>query len=208
MWLGSQDDRRAAIHGTGTAAWDVGRSNGVAWKAMRLRAEPWVSHRRDAASGGRPAPPTTTAAVSQEDSALSTKSAVAVKPRRGKNKPVLRVSGGTIKGLAEMFGLLADQSRLQILLVLAQEGEMHVKALCELLGQSQPAVSHHLTLLKMKDLVSYRRDGKHNYYRVDSAYVRHLLEQFFADTNNGQKQLQFPDFSLAFKSNGGPPRKG
>jgi ArsR family transcriptional regulator len=111
----------------------------------------------------------------------------------------LNITDGTIGGLTEIFKLLADKSRLKILLALAREGELHVSALCGLLQQSQPAVSHHLTLLRMAGLVGYRRDGKHNYYRVDSALVRDLLEQFFTDTGNGHKQIQFEDFSLAFK---------
>jgi ArsR family transcriptional regulator, arsenate/arsenite/antimonite-responsive transcriptional repressor len=72
------------------------------------------------------------------------------------------VAARTIDGLAQVFRLLADESRLKILMALAQDGELHVTALCDLLGQTQPAVSHHLTLLRMVGLVSYRRDGKHN----------------------------------------------
>src|SRR5262245_10056649 len=100
-----------------------------------------------------------------------------------------------------MFDLLADESRLKILLALAEHGEMHVSALCDLLGRqsSQPAVSHHLKQLRQSNLVGRRRDGKHNYYRLDSALVRDLLEEFFTDSGNGHKQLQFEDFSLAFK---------
>jgi ArsR family transcriptional regulator len=111
---------------------------------------------------------------------------------------VVSVSEGTIKSLSEVFKLLADCSRLKILLALARDGEMHVSALCDLLGQSQPAVSHHLTLMRMSGLVGYRRDGKHNFYHVDSGLVRDLLEQFFANSVGGS-QLQFEDFSLAFK---------
>ena len=125
---------------------------------------------------------------------------------KGKNqrmsyKPTsaLKVSPRTINGLAQVFKLLADESRLKILLALAQDGELHVTALCELLNQTQPAVSHHLTLLRMVGLVGYRRDGKHNYYRVESRLVGELLEQFFADSGNGHKQLQFDDFALSFK---------
>src|SRR5215831_12740362 len=110
----------------------------------------------------------------------------------------LKVSPRTILGLAQVFKLLADESRLKILLALAQDGELHVTALCELLNQTQPAVSHHLTLLRMVGLVGYRRDGKHNYYRVESRLVGELLEQFFADSGNGHKQLTFDDFSIAY----------
>jgi ArsR family transcriptional regulator len=124
-----------------------------------------------------------------------------VKSARGSLKPTsaLRVSPRTISGLAQVFKLLADESRLKILMALAQDGELHVTALCDFLNQTQPAVSHHLTLLRMVGLVGYRRDGKHNYYRVDSQLVGNLLEQFFADAGNGHRQLTFDDFSICYK---------
>ncbi len=111
----------------------------------------------------------------------------------------IKVSEATIHRLTDVFKLLADKSRFKIVLALAQDSELHVSALCELLGQSQPAVSHHLTLMRMVGLVGYRRDGKHNYYYLASDHVRDLFEQFFADSGNGHKQLQFDDFALSFK---------
>jgi ArsR family transcriptional regulator len=111
----------------------------------------------------------------------------------------IRISDTTIHRLTDVFKLLADKSRLKIVLALAQDGELHVSALCDLLGQSQPAVSHHLTLMRMVGLVGYRRDGKHNYYHLASGHVRDLLEQFFADAGNGHKALQFEDFALTFR---------
>ena len=134
---------------------------------------------------------------------MNTFSALTSKPRGTripcKETSPLRISLRTISGLAQVFKQLADESRLKILLALSQDGELHVSALCELLGQSQPAVSHHLTLLRMTGLVGYRRDGKHNYYRIQSSLVCELLEQFFADSGNGHKQLHFEDFLLAYK---------
>ncbi len=111
----------------------------------------------------------------------------------------IQVSDETIARLTAVFKLLADPSRLKIVLALAQDSELHVSALCDLLGQSQPAVSHHLTLMRMVGLVGFRRDGKHNYYHLASAHVRDLFEQFFADSGNGHKALQFDDFALTFK---------
>lgn len=134
---------------------------------------------------------------------MSTMTAEIVKPRATKPPPRLpskiKASERTIEGWTEIFKLLADRSRLKILLALAQDGEMHVSALCDLLGQSQPAVSHHLTLLRMRNLVGFRRDGKHNFYRLNSNLVGDLLEQFFTDTGNGHKLLQFEDFTLAYR---------
>ena len=130
-------------------------------------------------------------------------SAITIKPRANKvpsrDTSPLRVSVRTISGLAQVFKQLADESRLKILLALSQDRELNVTSLCELLGQSQPAVSHHLTLLRMTGLVGYRRDGKHNFYRIPSSLVCELLEQFFADSGNGHKQINFEEFSLAYK---------
>lgn len=131
---------------------------------------------------------------------LKTKPVLAAKARRSQPKTLLPTVGeDTIVELAEVFKILADRSRLKILLALAKNGEMHVTSLCELLGQSQPAVSHHLTLLRMQDLVDFRRDGKHNYYRVDSERVCTLLDELFSESGNGSKLLQFPGFSLAYR---------
>jgi ArsR family transcriptional regulator len=118
--------------------------------------------------------------------------------------PAIKVNDQTIKKLTGIFKMMADRSRLKILLALAQAGEMHVTALCEMLGPpgeplSQPAVSHHLTLMKSHNLVDYRRDGKHNFYRLDSVVLRDLLDQFFADAGNGHKQFNFDEFVLAYK---------
>jgi DNA-binding transcriptional ArsR family regulator len=134
---------------------------------------------------------------------LSTTTTAGTKPRGNKRlaepASTLKVSQRIIEELADIFKQLSDKSRLKILLALAQDGEMHVTALVELLNSSQPAVSHHLNLLRGRRLVAYRRDGKHNYYRIDSTLLRTLLQQFFEDVGNGHKQLQFEDFSLSFK---------
>ena len=100
---------------------------------------------------------------------------------------------------ARLFGLLAEEARLRLLLLLAETKDLPVTALAGALEMSQTAVSHHLTLLRMTGLVGYRRDGKHNFYRIESGLVRDLLEQFFADAGNGHKALQFGDFSLSYK---------
>jgi DNA-binding transcriptional ArsR family regulator len=120
-------------------------------------------------------------------------------PRTVSETTPIKVSNETLHRMTDVFKLLADMNRLKIVLALAQDGELHVSALCELLGQSQPAVSHHLTLMRMVGLVGFNRQGKHNFYHLASGHVRDLLEQFFADSGNGQKSLHFEDFALTFK---------
>lgn len=65
---------------------------------------------------------------------------------------------------------VSDPTRLQVILILA-DGERHVGALCEQLSQSQPAVSHHLALLRHGGVISPRRAGKNNFYSLTDSGV-------------------------------------
>jgi ArsR family transcriptional regulator, arsenate/arsenite/antimonite-responsive transcriptional repressor len=99
------------------------------------------------------------------------------------------------KELVQVFKLLSDETRLRILAYLARESELHVTALCDRLNQSQPAVSHHLALLRVAGLIKARRDGKHNYYSVRQSRFRRLLEQLFHSLGEaGKGQLRFDEF--------------
>jgi DNA-binding transcriptional ArsR family regulator len=60
---------------------------------------------------------------------------------------------------------VSDPTRLQVILILT-EGERHVGALCAQLSQSQPAVSHHLALLRHGGIIAPRRQGKNNFYSL------------------------------------------
>ena len=60
---------------------------------------------------------------------------------------------------------VSDSTRLRIILLLA-EGERYVGALCEVFEHSQPATSHHLSLLRHGGLIAPRREGKHNFYAL------------------------------------------
>jgi DNA-binding transcriptional ArsR family regulator len=114
--------------------------------------------------------------------------------------PTLPLTDRTLSSLTQTFKLLADESRLRILLTLAREGETHVSALCKMLGQSQPAVSHHLTLLRMAGLVGFRREGKFNFYRMDAVTLGDSLERLFADAGKASA-INMGEFSLSFSRN-------
>ena len=103
------------------------------------------------------------------------------------------------KRMAELFKSLADENRLQILRILMREGRLHVTKICEELGESQPAVSHHLTQLKHAKLVDFERDGKYNHYFIASDPVRALLDHFFPTANRVQQLLTFGDLELTFR---------
>jgi len=77
-----------------------------------------------------------------------------------------------LEQLITVFRLLADKTRLNILLLLS-EGERNVTSLCEALHLPQPTVSHHLGLLRMNNIIENRRNGKQIFYslngRIDEA---------------------------------------
>ena len=62
----------------------------------------------------------------------------------------------------------SDPTRLQVILMLA-ESEQHVGAICDQLNMSQPAVSHHLALLRHGSIIAPRRQGKNNFYGLTEA---------------------------------------
>src|SRR5919202_1657450 len=74
-----------------------------------------------------------------------------------------------IRRVAELLKQVSDPTRLQVLMLL-NEKERNVSELCSDLGtQSQPAVSHHLALLRHGRLIEPRRSGKHNFYGLTEA---------------------------------------
>lgn len=84
-----------------------------------------------------------------------------------------------VQSLAQMFRILGDQTRLNILMSL-QEGELNVTELCKKLKAPQPTVSHHLGILRMAGMVNNRRGGKEIYYSnsVDAERYQKALKTF------------------------------
>src|SRR3712207_1477906 len=71
-----------------------------------------------------------------------------------------------LEPLAALFKLLSDCTRLRILMLLAK-GERNVSSLCDELKLPQPTVSHHLGLLRMRNIIANRRSGKQVFYGLD-----------------------------------------
>ena len=66
--------------------------------------------------------------------------------------------------LADQLKMLGDKTRIGILSEV--DNEKSVQDLCDGFGLSQPAVSHHLALLRRSRLIIPRRDGKKNRYSL------------------------------------------
>ena len=100
--------------------------------------------------------------------------------------------------LVHWFKLFSDETRLRIMHYLMQTDELNVRNLCKLLGQSQPAVSHHLALMRVAGLIECRRDGKHNFYKLVSKRLQQFVETFFSSEPNQPGRIGFDTFSLGY----------
>lgn len=90
-------------------------------------------------------------------------------------RPLL-VSAGEASGIADVFGLLSDPSRVRVLFALLEASEMCVCDLAQMVQMSPSALSHALRLLRTAGVVTNRRDGRMVRYRLADSHVRLLLD--------------------------------
>ena len=77
--------------------------------------------------------------------------------------------------LARVFNGFANSTRLSILLLLVQRGEMKVGELVSVLDAPQPRVSDHLRCLTGCGYVKVRRKGRNAYYSIADERVLEML---------------------------------
>jgi len=78
--------------------------------------------------------------------------------------------------LAETFKILSDPTRVRVLFALSK-AELCVCDLSQLLKMQDPAISHHLRLLRALNLVKYRKEGRMAYYSLDDDHIETLFGQ-------------------------------
>lgn len=85
-------------------------------------------------------------------------------------------------GAASLFSLLGDSSRIRIFWLLCHTEEC-VCNIAAAVGMSDAAVSHHLKILRLNQMISGRRIGKEIHYSLadnDRAHFAHrILDDFF-----------------------------
>jgi DNA-binding transcriptional ArsR family regulator len=80
--------------------------------------------------------------------------------------------------LLQFFKVLADESRLKIVGILANQ-ECSVEELAALMQLKEPTVSHHLAKLKELNLVTMRPDGNSRLYQLDSEVLQRISKEIF-----------------------------
>jgi DNA-binding transcriptional ArsR family regulator len=82
---------------------------------------------------------------------------------------------GTIAAeIADTFSALADPVRVRIIGLMA-ETEMCVGDLCLVLEMTQPAISHHLRILRNMRIVSTRKAGRHVFYTLNDQHIHDIF---------------------------------
>lgn len=74
----------------------------------------------------------------------------------------------------EVFALLADATRVRIILAL-REGELSVNRLADILDRPAPAVSQHLAKLRLGRIVATRQEAQRVFYRLENEHASRLV---------------------------------
>lgn len=74
----------------------------------------------------------------------------------------------------EVFGMLADATRVRIVLALSG-GELSVNTLATVVDKSPAAVSQHLAKLRLARMVATRHEGTKVFYRLENEHASQLV---------------------------------
>lgn len=71
--------------------------------------------------------------------------------------------------------MLADATRVRIILALRDAGELSVNHLADIVDKSPAAVSQHLAKLRLARIVTARHDAQRVFYRLDNEHASQLV---------------------------------
>jgi DNA-binding transcriptional ArsR family regulator len=89
-----------------------------------------------------------------------------------------QVTPAQLESAALTFDLLSVPGRLHLVWLLASQ-ELDVTTLAESTGATIPAASQQLAKLRAAGVVSARRDGRRQLYRVDDPHILSVVEEMF-----------------------------
>ena len=91
-------------------------------------------------------------------------------------------------GLAWVFKILANDTRLRLLHALVRAGELCVTDLATAVGMKAQAVSNQLQRLVDQGILKSRRDGNNIYYQIMDPCVVELLDRGLCLTEDAQER--------------------
>jgi DNA-binding transcriptional ArsR family regulator len=75
----------------------------------------------------------------------------------------------------EVFAMLADATRVRVILALQDMGELSVNHLADIVDKSPASVSQHLAKLRLARIVATRQDGQRVFYRLENEHASQLV---------------------------------
>jgi DNA-binding transcriptional ArsR family regulator len=75
----------------------------------------------------------------------------------------------------EIFSMLADATRVRLILALKDAGELSVNHLADIVDKTPASVSQHLAKMRLARIVSTRQDGTRVFYRLDNEHASQLV---------------------------------
>ena len=101
-------------------------------------------------------------------------------------RETLKTSSESINSIGKVLALTGNETRLKILFLLNEEGELCPCDFSDILEMSVPAISQHIRKMKDAGLITSRRDGQTLYYSLvkDSSNV---LEGIFGELKENKK---------------------
>ena len=81
----------------------------------------------------------------------------------------------TIEDMSNFFKILGEPTRIKILNTL-DDNEMCVCDIANVLNMTKSTISHQLNILRINNIVKYKKIGKEVYYTLDDEHVKEVFE--------------------------------
>jgi DNA-binding transcriptional ArsR family regulator len=75
----------------------------------------------------------------------------------------------------EVFSMLADATRVRIILAIRDVGEMSVNQLADVVDKPPASVSQHLAKMRLARIVTTRQEGTRVFYRLENEHASQLV---------------------------------
>jgi DNA-binding transcriptional ArsR family regulator len=86
------------------------------------------------------------------------------------------IPADALEHCSEILKSIAHPIRMSMIDLLGQRGALTVTDIHQALGIEQAVASHHLGILKQKDLLSATRDGRNTIYKLEQPGLLQVLE--------------------------------
>jgi DNA-binding transcriptional ArsR family regulator len=85
-------------------------------------------------------------------------------------------NGDKIVKAANMLKAIAHPIRMQVVELLENDNSLNVTEIYSKLKIEQAVASHHLTILKDRDVLQSERDGKHTFYSLKHKQLSQIIQ--------------------------------